>query len=177
MPDSQTERIAFLVGLAAIVALAIALIPAYAHYNSSRAPEAQSTGAQGGEPQQTAYRQPTAPKHAIPASTPVTKPHARALTPVVTATKPKPAVKGLKVSLTASRGDCWLEVRKDGVHGKSVYLGTLVKGKTFEVSAKSLWVRLGAPQNVDVSVNGKAASLPGGTQDVIVTRNGMRAAA
>jgi hypothetical protein len=88
----------------------------------------------------------------------------------------KPVVKQLKVTLAATQGDCWLAVRTGSKDGKLVYTGTLVKGKSLDVSAKSLWIRFGAPQNVQLTVNGDGASIPTSSQDVVITRNGIQAA-
>ena len=179
MPDSRTERIAFAAGLAAIVALAIALIPAYSHYRHSP-PAAPAVAVNGGAAQQTSFRPaPTAlPKQTPPA----TKPRARtAPKPAVTKKRKavlpaKPAKERLKLTLAATRGDCWVEVRDGSSTGKVLYVGTLTKGKSFKVAVSKLWVRFGAPQNVDLAIAGKPARLPGGVQDVLVTSRGVKPA-
>ncbi len=172
MPESRTERIAFAVGLAAILGLAIALIPAFSRYNSSPAKAAQVAGGASGSSQQTAYRPPAKPKPARPV-VPATPAHPSK--PAAAAKKPPASVR-TKVTLAAARGDCWLEVRSNTSNGKTLYVGTLPKGKSVNVSAKVVWIRLGAPQNVDVKVNGDAASIPADSLNVVVSRSGIRAA-
>lgn len=180
MPDSRSERIAFAFGLAAILALAIALIPAYAHYRSS-GPSAPSVALRTSPPaEQTAYRprqqtkaaatvQPQRTHRTTPAKT-RNQPVTAAVAPV---TKPKPT----KLSFAATRGDCWVEVRAGSATGKILYVGTLAKGKSYQLVVTHLWVRFGAPQNVDLTIGGKPASLPGGSQDFLVTPKGITASA
>jgi cytoskeletal protein RodZ len=63
----------------------------------------------------------------------------------------------------AARGDCWVEVRIGSADGKVVSERTLAEGGTLRFGlAQKLWVRLGAPSNVDVTVRGKRVSTPTG---------------
>ena len=178
MPDSRSERIAFAVGLAAILALAIALIPAYSHYRSSSSPGAPSVDLGSSAPaEQTAYRPKQTPTPAVQPkrthrTTQTQTP--KKTTPAVTAPA---AAKQAKVSLTASRGDCWVEVRNGSAKGKILYVATLAKGKSFKVTGAQLWLRFGAPQNVDLVINGKPTTIPGGSQDFLVTPKGVSATA
>jgi hypothetical protein len=177
MPDSHAERIAFAVGLAAIIALAIALIPAFGQYTSSApAPEVQATSGVPEASEQTAYRPPATPRPTRPAK-PATraKPATSRTQPAASVRKPPVAVQ-TRVSFAAIRGDCWLEVRANTSAGKTLYIGTLAKGKSLNISARALWIRFGAPQNVDLKVNGDGASIPSNTLDVVVSPNGIRPA-
>ena len=171
MPDSRTERIAFAVGLAAIAALAIALIPAWRSYHSSSSPLLPSLARSGGaEAERTSYRPPTAPAQkslAAPAGVSRETPAPR---------KAAPAAAVAKLRLAASRGDCWLEVRASTAKGKVLYVGTLIKGKSLKLAARTFWIRFGAPQDVDLVVNGDPVSIPSGTLDVLVSRDGILAA-
>lgn len=45
----------------------------------------------------------------------------------------------------------------------------MTKGKTFRLVVLKLWIRLGAPQNVDLAIAGKPVKSPVGTQDVLMT--------
>jgi hypothetical protein len=179
MPESRSERIMFLAGLGAIFALAIALIPAWHSYATSHAADVsilpRSTSSSSGE--ETSYR-----------TTPPSSAAKTVLTPAVLAPlqtpaaskahpTPAPAPTQAKISLATTRGDCWLEVRQDSSSGKLVYTGTLLKGKSVTAAGKTLWIRFGAPQNVDLKLNGKATAIPSGTYDVLVTRTSVKATA
>jgi hypothetical protein len=58
--------------------------------------------------------------------------------------------------LTATRGRCWLLVRKGGPSGAVLWQGMLEQGqaKTFRLHP-SVWVRMGAPSMVDLRVAGR----------------------
>jgi cytoskeleton protein RodZ len=58
--------------------------------------------------------------------------------------------------ISASRGDCWVQVRRGDAAGPVVYEGTLHQGGALRFGAAKLWVRLGAPTAVDVTRAGKA---------------------
>ncbi|HEV2592383.1 MAG TPA: DUF4115 domain-containing protein [Gaiellaceae bacterium] len=70
----------------------------------------------------------------------------------LTHAKPKPLV------IDAARGDCWLQVRSGGATGAVVYEGTLRSGSTMRFAQSSLWVRFGAPANVDAERGGKSVA-------------------
>jgi helix-turn-helix protein/uncharacterized protein DUF4115 len=71
-----------------------------------------------------------------------------------------------RVVVSAQSGPCWLAVRA----GTSlVYEGTLAPGQTMRFAQRQLWIRLGAPWNARVTVDGKAYTLPSGRQPVNVT--------
>lgn len=104
-------------------------------------------------------------------------PAAAASTP---AARPKPAPKVKKASfrapvhasalvIRATRGDCWLQIRRDGATGPVVYEGTLLHGTSVRFASPSLWVRFGAPWNVDAARGGKAVGGLTGAQPVDVT--------
>lgn len=50
-----------------------------------------------------------------------------------------------EVRISASQGDCWLEVRVQNSSGRVLYSALLAKGKTKVFYGKKLWFRLGAP--------------------------------
>jgi cytoskeletal protein RodZ len=94
--------------------------------------------------------------------------------PTTTAAASKPVF----TSITASRGRCWVLVRAGGPHGAIVYQGTLDQGevKTFHFTTR-LWVRLGDPTSVDVTLAGKPVTdLPTSPSNVILTRSGATTA-
>jgi hypothetical protein len=83
-------------------------------------------------------------------------------------------------SLTAARGTCWLSVHLGSSSGSTVYEGTLQQGQTVRFGLREpLWVRVGAPWNVDVAIGSRGVngSLPPQTGNVLVTTGGLRQAA
>lgn len=70
------------------------------------------------------------------------------------------------VLISASSGPCWLLVRAGT---RRLYERTLQPGRSVRFTGRTLWVRFGAPWNVDVRVDGKARALPGGTRPLNVT--------
>jgi transcriptional regulator with XRE-family HTH domain len=93
--------------------------------------------------------------------------------PQPTTPQPAPAL-----SLRAVRGSCWLDVHAFTASGKLIYTGTLAEGGTLRFSLRRpLWIRLGAPRNLDATIAGKpAVGLPTQTANVVVTRTGIRPA-
>jgi cytoskeleton protein RodZ len=100
----------------------------------------------------------------------------RTTTRVAPPAVPRPATHPALVArivLVATRGRCWLSVRRGSATGRSVYEGTLEQGRTARFSAPRLWIRIGAPWNVDATLNGKAVQLPASTGDLVVTPAGL----
>jgi cytoskeleton protein RodZ len=97
-------------------------------------------------------------------------PHARASTtvPTVPAPAPRPPATA-RLALVASRGTCWLSARLGSETGKLLYERTLEPGQTARLVGRRLWVRLGAPWNVDATLNGKRVALPSAIGNVVVT--------
>jgi Helix-turn-helix domain/Domain of unknown function (DUF4115) len=107
------------------------------------------------------------PRPRAPATT--TTPSRHPLTP------PKPPA---SLALTAARGPCWLQVRIGSSAGATVYEHTLQQGQTVRFGLrKPLWIRLGAPGNLDAAIGGRklGPSFPTSTADVVVTATGLRA--
>ncbi len=123
---------------------------------------------------------PKAKAPAAPASQPVaTKTHAG-----TSAASRHARTKGHAVALpthgvlAATRGRVWLLVRSGGATGRVLFTGFLEQGKTFPVSVTTpVWIRVGAPWNLDVSLGGKLQhGLPASVGDVLLTRRGLRGA-
>lgn len=79
---------------------------------------------------------------------------------------PKPSF----ASISAVRGRCWLLVRAGGPQGAVLYEGILQQGqaKRFRVGTR-LWVRMGRPDVLDVTVAGKAVTgLPASPANVVL---------
>jgi cytoskeletal protein RodZ len=147
-----------LVAIAAIVAVVAAVAAWQLGGSSGSPPRQQSQGLAGASTSQagTTTTQPAATHH--------TKKH----TPTRSAA-PARAV------LTASRGPVWLLVRSESATGTVVYQGVLAQGQTLPLTLSSrMWVRVGAPWNLDVTVAGRAVSgLPSQVGDVYLARAGM----
>jgi transcriptional regulator with XRE-family HTH domain len=101
---------------------------------------------------------------------------ANASAPPVQPTRER-ATGGIRLVLTAARGDCWLSVRKGSREGRLLYEGMLLDGESLRFVSKRLWVRMGAPWNLRARLNGRAVTgLPVDTGNVVVTRAGLRPA-
>jgi cytoskeletal protein RodZ len=79
------------------------------------------------------------------------------------------------------RGRCWVSVRVGSEAGPVLFEGTLGAGETLRytlaASRPQLWVRVGAPWNLEVLLNGKpATALPSGPGNIVVNRSGLRSA-
>ncbi len=96
-------------------------------------------------------------------------PHVR----VTTATPPSPAPPrrpaAARIALVAARGPCWLLVRLGSESGRVLYEDMLEEGRTARFTARRLWIRIGAPWNVNASLNGKRTQLPATTGNILVT--------
>jgi cytoskeleton protein RodZ len=95
--------------------------------------------------------------------------------PTTTAAAPaRPAV----LVLRATRGSCWLAARIGSSAGRVAYEGTLLQGQSIRLGVrKALWIRVGAPWNLDATLAGRSATadLPARTGDMLVTASGLRA--
>lgn len=78
----------------------------------------------------------------------------------------RPGVDGMTLTVTATRGDCWVEVRAGSATGEALYAGTLASGGSLKFTRPKLWLRLGAASNVDVVVNGELSTVPPGTVEL-----------
>jgi cytoskeletal protein RodZ len=94
------------------------------------------------------------------------------------ATKPKAptvSVKRVRLVVTATRGDCWLQVHRGSASGPILYQGTLEYGQPQVFTGKRLWITLDRPENITMVLNGRARQLPlGGPKTLIVTPSGIR---
>jgi hypothetical protein len=76
----------------------------------------------------------------------------------------------------ATRGPCWLSVRLGSDTGRVLYERTLEQGQAVGFSGSRLWIRIGAPWNLDATLNGKRVQLPGSLGNVVATpRGGLQA--
>jgi cytoskeleton protein RodZ len=97
-------------------------------------------------------------------------------TPPPTPPPASSATRLAKLSLSATRGDCWVRVRAGSATGRLLYEGTVQQGQTQRfVKWKRLWVEVGAPTMLDVRLNGRAVrDFPERQSIVIVTAKGVR---
>lgn len=93
-----------------------------------------------------------------------------------TVATPKPVVSNtVRLRVTATRGDCWLQVHRGSATGPILYQGTLERGQPQVFTGKRLWLTLDRPENLTILLNGRARSLPiGGPKTLIVTPRGIR---
>jgi transcriptional regulator with XRE-family HTH domain len=80
------------------------------------------------------------------------------------------------LTLVASRGPCWLLVQIGSAAGRTVYMQTLQAGRAVSFGLrKPLWIRVGAPWNLDVTIGRRSvtSALPAQTGDVIATVRGL----
>jgi Helix-turn-helix domain/RodZ C-terminal domain len=112
---------------------------------------------------------PPMPLRSLPRAAPAKSP------PTSQPSTPRPAP---ALSLRAVRGSCWLDVHALTATGTLIYAGTLAEGGTLRFSLRRpLWIRLGAPWNLDARIAGKpAVGLPTRTANVVVTRTGVQPA-
>lgn len=87
---------------------------------------------------------------------------------------PKKAPKVARLVLRASRGECWVEVRRGGPTGELVFSGTIFEGDSERFAGKRLWVNFGAAQNLDAKLNGKRVDSLPNDRAVVVTPRGIR---
>jgi len=69
----------------------------------------------------------------------------------------------IELLVAATTGNCWVSIHRGSALGDILYEGTIEQGKSQRVRArgKRLWLRVGAPENVRVTLNGKRVRVPG----------------
>jgi cytoskeletal protein RodZ len=78
------------------------------------------------------------------------------------------------LTLIAARGDCWLSVHAWSRDGRVLYEGLLRTGESVPVAGKRIWIRIGAPWNLDARLNGRLLkNLPRDTANVLVAPSGL----
>ena len=110
-------------------------------------------------------------------STPRTHAEAAAPRPSPSARRHQQAPAPIQLVLRA-RGNCWLWIRARSTLGPVVYEGTLTAGRTLRYTLsprrQQLWVRIGAPWNLDVLLNNRNLSgLPPVPGNILITRRGI----
>jgi hypothetical protein len=130
--------------LAAAVALGIAL-----------------TGSHHARPPVSSPPTTVVPPRAAPTTVPTTVAPASAGPVLVTSTSgySEYRTSGPATIVLAGTGRCWVEIRQSSPDGQVLYQGILLAGETRTLDG-SVWVRLGNPTAVSLTVNGKAIAPP-----------------
>jgi cytoskeleton protein RodZ len=120
-------------------------------------------GSRKGTPEQ----QPPSAKQARPAiasSSAARAPHPRKVEP------------RRRIVLRASGGDCWIAVRLGSAGGRLLYQNLLRAGQAVSFVRMPLWVRVGAPENLVLTLNGRRLTpLAGsGPSNVVVGTSGVK---
>ncbi len=103
-----------------------------------------------------------------PPADPIVEPPSEPAQATAAAKKPAEQRQGTILGITATRGDCWVEVRVGSSSGTILYAGTLATGSTVRFRRDKVWLRLGAASNVDITVNGRPSEIPPGTVELLV---------
>lgn len=126
-----------------------------------------SSGSKQGLPPTTSGHTTTASHHTTPKKKTHTTKHVNA-----------PALP-VRALLVASRGPCWLEVRRGSSSGALLYENTLQQGQKLPVNLRNgpVWIDVGDPPQLDVHLGGKLAhGLPTQAGTVLLTRRGLKPA-
>jgi Helix-turn-helix domain/RodZ C-terminal domain len=81
---------------------------------------------------------------------------------------------GAPLVLSATRGPCWLSVRRRSELGRLLFESTLQQGESRRFRQRQLWMRIGAPWNLQASRGGRRLSLPQTVATVLVTAGRIR---
>jgi hypothetical protein len=101
--------------------------------------------------------------------------HTRATTAAAPAPSPPPRRPArARITLVAARGSCWLSVRAGSESGRVLYERMLQPGERVGFAATRLWIRIGAPWNLEATLDGKPVALPNALGNVLVTQRGLR---
>ena len=96
--------------------------------------------------------------------------------PTTSATQsPSPAQPaGVRMTVTAAQGSCWLEARRGSAGGTLLAERTLAPGQAVRLHGRRVWLRLGDPTSVRLRVNGRTLSTayPAQPINLLVTPHG-----
>jgi hypothetical protein len=154
MPSTFREKLIAAIGFAAVLLLAVLAF----------------TGGNSGDGARTIANPPPPPPATTAPGTTTTPPPA-----TTTGRQPQPGDARLVVK--ASRGDSLLSVHADSEEGESLYDGVLSQGRSVSLFGPRLWIRLGAAENVDLTLDGRPVErLPAGQIDLVATPGRLQAA-
>jgi hypothetical protein len=116
---------------------------------------------------------PTAARHSGATSTP-TPPGSTQTPPPQTPAAPHV----VRLTIGATAGTCWFEARVGSPTGRLLGERTLAIGETTRLHGRRIWLRLGAPGSVRVTLNGRPLHLPAsaGPINLLLTPHGARPA-
>ena len=155
MPSTFREKLIAAVGFAAVLLLALLAF----------------TGGNSGDGAGTIANPPPPPPPAT------TTPGTTTTPPPATTTGRQPQPGDAKLVVKASRGDSPLSVHAGSEEGESLYDGILAQGRSVSLFGPRLWIRLGAPENVDLTLDGRPVErLPAGSIDLVATPGQLQAA-
>jgi cytoskeleton protein RodZ len=115
--------------------------------------------------------------HATPPSpTSHTRATSSVTTPTIGATQSPPPAQpaGVRMTVTAAQGSCWLEARRGSASGALLVERTLAPGQAVHLHGRRVWLRLGDPTSVQLRVNGRTLErdYPAQPIDLLVTPHG-----
>jgi len=104
-----------------------------------------------------------------PSTQPVTDP-----TTSATQSPPPAQPAGVRMTVTAAQGSCWLEARRGSAGGTLLAERTLAPGQAVRLHGRRVWLRLGDPTSVRLRVNGRTLSTayPAQPINLLVTSHG-----
>jgi cytoskeleton protein RodZ len=104
-----------------------------------------------------------------PSTQPVTDP-----TTSATQSPPPAQPAGVRMTVTAAQGSCWLEARRGSAGGTLLAERTLAPGQAVRLHGRRVWLRLGDPTSVRLRVNGRTLSTayPAQPINLLVTPDG-----
>jgi cytoskeletal protein RodZ len=172
MAPVETARIGFLRPLAAIAAI-VAVVAAVAAWQLRGSPTTPAAAGSSAPSSPSSHSSPPAQS-----STPPAKHHSATGTEHPATTTVTTAAASRAV-LMATRGRVWMEVRAGSATGAILFEGILEQGKTLPVKlSPTVWMRVGAPWNLDVRIAGKIApGMPHEASNVLITASGIAPAA
>lgn len=183
MPESTLDRLVLALGLFALAGLVALIVPEWREYTSA----GDSSTRASAPPLPAVTPPPPSAATPPPPSAPVTtevSPSAFSVPPgshsATTAAPSSPVAEPpvATLRLLAARGDCWVEARAGSASGRQLYFGMLPQGQELVLSGRAVWLRLGAPQNLDGWIGTKPVrSLPSAASTVVATPAGVRTVA
>jgi hypothetical protein len=82
--------------------------------------------------------------------------------------RPKPPAAPLRITIVASAGDCWIAARRGSSTGSVLAERLLSQGEELTLRGRHVWLQLGAPANVAITVDGKPRAVPFGTTELVL---------
>ena len=161
MPSTYREKVIAAIGFGAVLLL---VLVALVGGNSS----------DGAEP--IANPPPPIPSSEEPPPV-TTAPQPATAPPPATTTGRQPQPGDAVLVVTATRGESLLAVRADSEDGECLYDGVLVQDRSITLFGPQLWIRLGAAENVDLTLDDRPVErLQAGPIDLIATPGQLQAA-